>query len=163
METTLAYPGLTSDEVRARVASGKVNDVRDTGSRSLSSIIRSNTLTPFNALIGTLWIAMMIVAPWQDALFGFVIVFNTLIGTIQEYRSARTLAKLSLLNEARPTVIRDGHEVQISLRELVLDDLVLISTGDQIAVDGDVLQAAGCEVDESLLTGEADPVPKSAG
>ncbi|HPE13238.1 MAG TPA: cation-translocating P-type ATPase, partial [Actinomycetota bacterium] len=88
METTLAYPGLTSDEVRARVASGKVNDVRDTGSRSLSSIIRSNTLTPFNALIGTLWVAMMIVAPWQDALFGFVIVFNTLIGTIQEYRSA---------------------------------------------------------------------------
>ncbi len=145
------------------MASGKVNDVRDTGSRSLSSIIRSNTLTPFNALIGTLWIAMMIVAPWQDALFGFVIVFNTLIGTIQEYRSARTLAKLSLLNEARPTVIRDGHEVQISLRELVIDDLVLISTGDQIAVDGDVLQAAGCEIDESLLTGEADPVPKSTG
>ena len=145
------------------MASGKVNDVRDTGSRSLSSIIRSNTLTPFNALIGTLWIAMMIVAPWQDALFGFVIVFNTLIGTIQEYRSARTLAKLSLLNEARPTVIRDGREVQISLRELVIDDLVLISTGDQIAVDGDVLQAAGCEIDESLLTGEADPVPKSAG
>ncbi|MBK9433852.1 MAG: HAD-IC family P-type ATPase [Micrococcales bacterium] len=163
METTLAYPGLTSDEVRARVASGKVNDVRDTGSRSLSSIIRSNTLTPFNALIGTLWVAMMIVAPWQDALFGFVIVFNTLIGTIQEYRSARTLAKLSLLNEARPTVIRDGREVQISLRELVIDDLVLISTGDQIAVDGDVLQAAGCEIDESLLTGEADPVPKSTG
>ena len=145
------------------MASGKVNDVRDTGSRSLSSIIRSNTLTPFNALIGTLWVAMMIVAPWQDALFGFVIVFNTLIGTIQEYRSARTLAKLSLLNEARPTVIRDGREVQISLRELVIDDLVLISTGDQIAVDGDVLQAAGCEIDESLLTGEADPVPKSAG
>ena len=145
------------------MASGKVNDVRDTGSRSLSSIIRSNTLTPFNALIGTLWVAMMIVAPWQDALFGFVIVFNTLIGTIQEYRSARTLAKLSLLNEARPTVIRDGREVQISLRELVIDDLVLISTGDQIAVDGDVLQAAGCEVDESLLTGEADPVPKSTG
>ena len=145
------------------MASGKVNDVRDTGSRSLSSIIRSNTLTPFNALIGTLWVAMMIVAPWQDALFGFVIVFNTLIGTIQEYRSARTLAKLSLLNEARPTVIRDGREVQISLRELVIDDLVLISTGDQIAVDGDVLQAAGCEIDESLLTGEADPVPKSTG
>ncbi|MEI2622422.1 MAG: HAD-IC family P-type ATPase [Candidatus Nanopelagicales bacterium] len=140
-----------------------MNDVRDTGSRSLSSIIRSNTLTPFNALIGTLWVAMMIVAPWQDALFGFVIVFNTLIGTIQEYRSARTLAKLSLLNEARPTVIRDGREVQISLRELVIDDLVLISTGDQIAVDGDVLQAAGCEIDESLLTGEADPVPKSTG
>ncbi|HRV66192.1 MAG TPA: HAD-IC family P-type ATPase, partial [Candidatus Nanopelagicales bacterium] len=93
----------------------------------------------------------------------FVIVFNTLIGTIQEYRSARTLAKLSLLNEARPTVIRDGREVQISLRELVIDDLVLISTGDQIAVDGDVLQAAGCEIDESLLTGEADPVPKSTG
>ncbi|MEZ5118627.1 MAG: HAD-IC family P-type ATPase [Candidatus Nanopelagicales bacterium] len=145
------------------MASGQVNDVRDTGSRSLSSIIRSNTLTPFNALIGTLWIAMMIVAPWQDALFGFVIVFNTLIGTIQEYRSARTLAKLSLLNEARPTVIRDGREAQVGLRELVLDDLVLISTGDQIAVDGDVLQAAGCEVDESLLTGEADPVPKAAG
>jgi cation-transporting ATPase E len=163
IDTSLAHSGLTSDEVRARVAAGKVNNVRDTGSRSLGSIIRSNTFTTFNALIGTLWVVMIVVAPWQDSLFGFVIVFNTLIGTIQEYRSARTLAKLSLLNEARPTVLRDGQQTQIGLRDLVVDDLVLVSTGDQIAVDGDVLTASGCEVDESLLTGEADPVPKSAG
>ncbi len=145
------------------MAAGQVNNVKDSGSRSLRSIVGSNTLTPFNALIGTLWIVMMIVAPWQDALFGFVIVFNTAIGIIQEYRSARTLAKLSLLNEARPTVVRDGRQEQIGLRELVVDDLVMVSTGDQIAVDGDVLQAAGCEVDESLLTGEADPVIKEPG
>jgi cation-transporting ATPase E len=106
---------------------------------------------------------MILVAPWQDALFGFVIVANTLIGTIQEYRSARALAKLSVLNEARPVVVRDGREVDIGLRELVTDDLVLVSAGDQIAVDGVVLQAAGLEVDESLLTGEADPVAKDVG
>ncbi|MEZ5186929.1 MAG: HAD-IC family P-type ATPase [Candidatus Nanopelagicales bacterium] len=159
----MAYPGLTSEEVRARVAAGQVNNVRDTGSRSLRSIVVSNTVTAFNALIGTLWVVMMLVAPWQDALFGFVIVFNTLIGTIQEYRSARTLAKLSLLNEARPTVVRDGQQQHVGLRELVVDDLVLVSTGDQVAVDGDVLQAAGCEADESLLTGEADPVIKAVG
>jgi cation-transporting ATPase E len=163
IDTTLAYPGLTTAEVRTRVAAGQANDVRDKGSRSLASILRSNTLTWFNALIGTLWVVMIMVAPWQDALFGLVIVFNTLIGTIQEYRSARTLAKLSLLNEARPTVVRDGQPTDIGLRELVVDDLVVVSTGDQIAVDGEVLSADGLEVDESLLTGEADPVGKTAG
>ena len=159
----MTYPGLTTDEVRTRVAAGQVNDVRDTGSRSLASILRSNTLTWFNGLIGTLWIVMILVAPWQDALFGLVIVFNTLIGTVQEYRSARTLAKLSLLNEARPTVVRNGRTTDVGLRELVVDDLVLVSTGDQIPVDGEVLSTDGLEVDESLLTGEADPVDKSAG
>ncbi|MCU0278447.1 MAG: HAD-IC family P-type ATPase, partial [Candidatus Nanopelagicales bacterium] len=159
----MTYPGLTTDEVRSRAAAGQVNNVRDTGSRSLASILAANIFTPFNALIGALWVAMILVAPWQDALFGFVIVANTLIGTIQEYRSARALAKLSVLNEARPVVVRDGREVDIGLRELVTDDLVLVSAGDQIAVDGVVLQAAGLEVDESLLTGEADPVAKDVG
>ena len=106
---------------------------------------------------------MIFVAPWQDALFGFVIVANSLIGTIQEYRSARVLAKLSVLNEARPIVVRDGVETEIGLRELVVDDLALLSSGDQIAVDGVVLRATGLEVDESLLTGEADPMAKAAG
>ena len=163
IETSLDYSGLTTDEVRAQVAAGRVNDIRDVGSRSLGSIIRSNTLTWFNALIGTLWIGMMLVAPWEDSLFGLVIVFNTLIGTVQEYRSARTLSELSVLNEARPEVIRDGHKQQIDLRDLVVDDLVLVATGDQIAVDGQVLASDGLEVDESLLTGEADPVHKGPG
>lgn len=160
---TLTHAGLTSQEVRERVAAGQVNNIRDRGSRSLGSIIRSNTLTWFNALIGTLWVAMIVVAPWQDSLFGFVIVFNTLIGIVQEYRSARTLAKLSLLTEARPVVVRDGRQQDVSLRELVVDDLVLVTSGDQVAVDGAVLEESGLEVDESLLTGEADPVAKSAG
>lgn len=110
------------------MAAGQVNDIRDVGSRSLASIIRSNTLTWFNLVIGTLWIGMMLVAPWQDSLFGLIIVFNTLIGTVQEYRSARTLAKLSVLNEARPEVVRDGKGQQIDVRHLVVDDLVLIFT-----------------------------------
>jgi cation-transporting ATPase E len=144
------------------VATGQVNNIRDTGSRSFASIVGSNTVTWFNGLIGSLWVVMILVAPWQDALFGFVIVFNTSIGIVQEYRSARTLARLSLLNEARPVVVRDGREQDIGLRELVVGDLVLIATGDQIAVDGTLLEAAGLEVDESLLTGEADPVAKHA-
>jgi cation-transporting ATPase E len=159
----VTYPGLTTAEVRERIAAGQVNNIKDTGSRSLASIIRSNTLTWFNALIGGMWAVMIFVAPWQDSLFGFVIVFNTLIGTIQEYRSARTLAKLSLLNEARPVVVRDGSQQSIPLRELVVDDLVMVSTGDQIAVDGTLLEGHGLEVDESLLTGEADPIDKAPG
>ena len=155
--------GLTSAEVAERVARGQANAAPDARSRSLGDIVRANTFTWFNGLIGTLWVIMLVVAPIQDSLFGFVIVANTAIGIIQEYRAARTLAKLAVLGEARPLVRRDGADVEVSPHDVVLDDLVVLRTGDQLVVDGVIVACDGLEIDESLLTGEADPVDKAVG
>jgi len=160
---TAVLSGLTTDEVAERVARGQTNDAPDPRSRSLASIIRSNTLTWFNALIGSMWVVMWFVAPFQDSLFGFVIVANALIGITQEYRASRALAKLSVIGEAKPMVRRNGVDIEIRPAEVVLDDLVILRAGDQLVVDGDVVQAEGLEIDESLLTGEADPVDKAVG
>ena len=103
-----ALTGLTRVEVEQRISAGEVNNAPDAKSRSLSSIIKENTLTWFNFLIGSMWFVMLIVAPWQDSLFGFVIIANALIGTIQEYRAARTLEKLAVIGESKPIVRRDG-------------------------------------------------------
>jgi cation-transporting ATPase E len=155
--------GLSSQEVDERVAACLTNDYVAPHSRSLADIVKANTLTPFNALLGTLWIVMMVVAPIQDALFGWVIVANTGIGIVQEYRAARALAKLSVIGEVRPKVRRDGRDLDVRIGDVVRDDVVMVSTGDQIVVDGKVLASRGLEVDESLLTGEADAVPKQVG
>ena len=155
--------GLTSAEVAERIARGEVNAAPDARSRSLGSIVRSNTFTWFNGLIGTLWVIMLLVAPVQDSLFGFVIVANTAIGIIQEYRASRTLARLSVLGEARPMVRRDGADDEIAPHDVVLGDLVVLRPGDQLVVDGVVIASEGLEIDESLLTGEADPVDKAVG
>lgn len=155
--------GLTSAEVAERVARGQTNDAPDPHSRSLGSIIRANTLTWFNALIGSMWVVMWFVAPFQDSLFGFVIVANSLIGIVQEWRASRALAKLSVIGEARPMVRRDGVDIDVRPAEVVLDDVVILRPGDQLVVDGDIISAEGLEIDESLLTGEADPVDKSLG
>ncbi len=155
--------GLTSGEVAERVARGLTNEAPDARSRSLADIVRANTFTWFNGLIGSLWLVMLVVAPIQDSLFGFVIVANTGIGIIQEYRAARTLAKLSVLGAARPTVRRDGVDSEVPSEAVVLDDLVVLAAGDQLVVDGIVVASDGLEIDESLLTGEADPVDKAVG
>jgi len=155
--------GLTSQEVAARVTAGQLNLAPSATSRSLASIIRSNTLTWFNLVIGSMWAVMLIVAPIQDSLFGFAIVANTAIGIIQEYRAARALEKLSVLGAARPVVRRDGEDRSVSSNEVVLDDVLVLLPGDQLVVDGEVLESLGLEIDESLLTGEADPVDKVEG
>ena len=160
----LAEPrGLTDEEVAERVARGEVNHAPQASSRSLGSIIRANTFTWFNGLIGMFWVVMLMIAPIQDSLFGFVIVANTAIGIIQEYRASRTLARLSVIGEVRPQVLRDGVVREVRPHEVVLDDLVVLSPGDQLVVDGEVLSCEGLEIDESLLTGEADPVAKAVG
>jgi len=152
--------GLSSAQVQQRVDAGQTNAAPDVRSRSLGDIVRANTFTWFNGLIGVLWVAMVLVAPIQDSLFGFVIVANTAIGVIQEWRASRTLAKLAVIGEAKPCVIRDGQQLHVFANEVVLDDIVVLNVGDQLVVDGPILQASGLEIDESLLTGEADPIHK---
>ena len=162
-EVVSTVTGLTAAQVAQRIADGRVNIVDDRNSRSLGSIIRANTFTYFNALIGGLWILMLVCAPLIDSLFGIVIVINTAIGIIQEYRAAQTLAKLSLVGQAQALVRRDGVDAEIPPNKIVLDDIIIVRTGDQMLVDAQVLQSHGLELDESLLTGEADPVPMEIG
>jgi cation-transporting ATPase E len=155
--------GLTSAQVAERVAAGQVNDVPVRSSRSTLDIVRANVFTRFNAIIGVLWLIMLVVAPIQDSLFGFVILANTGIGIVQEWRAKKTLDSLALIGEVRPTVRRDGAAVEVGTSEIVLDDVIEIGPGDKIVVDGVCVEADSLEIDESLLTGEADPVVKHPG
>ncbi|MFJ7043885.1 HAD-IC family P-type ATPase [Streptomyces sp. NPDC101112] len=155
--------GLTAAEVAERVARGEVNDVPVRSSRSLVDIVRANVFTRFNAIIGVLWLIMLFVAPIQDSLFGFVILANTGIGIVQEWRAKKTLDSLAVIGEAKPTVRRDGVAAVVGTSEIVLGDLIEIGPGDKIVVDGACVETDGLEIDESLLTGEADPVVKHPG
>ncbi|MFJ4711501.1 HAD-IC family P-type ATPase [Streptomyces sp. NPDC088785] len=155
--------GLTGAEVEERRRRGEVNDVPLRSSRSLSEIVRANVFTRFNAIIGVLWLIMLAVAPFQDSLFGYVILANTGIGIFQEWRAKKTLDSLAVIGEAKPTVRRDGVATPVSTSEIVLGDLIEIGPGDKIVVDGECAEADGLEIDESLLTGEADPVVKRSG
>ena len=155
--------GLTQRQVAERRAAGQVNEVPARSSRSVGAIVRANVLTWFNGLIGTLFVIMLASGPIQDALFGFVIIANALIGIVQEWRAKQTLDSLAIVGEARPTVRRDGADRQIPAAEIVLGDLILLAAGDKIPVDGPAVAAEALEVDESLLTGEADPVLKQPG
>jgi cation-transporting ATPase E len=140
-----------------------VNDVPDAPTRSVRDIVRANVFTRFNALLGSMFVIIVLVGPAQDALFGGVLIGNTLIGIVQELRAKRTLDRLTVLTAPRANVLRDGTVREVPIGELVMDDVVELSAGDQIVVDGEVLEAAGLEVDESLITGESDPVVKAPG
>lgn len=155
--------GLTAAEVAERVARGEVNDVPVRSSRSIGEIVRANVFTRFNAIIGVLWLIMLAVAPFQDSLFGYVIIANTGIGIIQEWRAKKTLDSLAVIGEVKPTVRRDGKATEVSTSAIVLGDLIEIGPGDKVVVDGTCAEADGLEIDESLLTGEADPVVKHPG
>ncbi|MFB6436030.1 HAD-IC family P-type ATPase [Streptomyces sp. NPDC056411] len=157
------HPGLTAAEVAERVARGEVNDVPVRSSRSTADIVRANVFTRFNAIIGVLFAIILVIGPLQDGLFGFVIVANTGIGIVQELRAKKTLDKLAVIGEARPTVRRGGTADRIPTSEVVLGDLIELGPGDKAVVDGEVLESDGLEIDESLLTGEADPVLKKPG
>ena len=120
-------------------------------------------LTRFNAILGALFVLVMIVGPPQDALFGVVLAVNTGIGVAQELRAKRALDKLAVLTAAHTRVLRDGAVTEIAQDEVVLDDVLELRRGDQLPADASVLQADGLELDEALLTGEAEPVPKHPG
>ncbi|HEX5630540.1 MAG TPA: HAD-IC family P-type ATPase [Acidimicrobiia bacterium] len=152
--------GLSAAEVRQRVAAGAVNRVPTRSSRTVAEIVRANVFTLFNLLLGALLAVIIVVAPPQDALFGGVLVANALIGIVQELRAKTTLDRLALLSAPRATVIRDRTRQEVSVDRVVLDDLLFVTSGDQIVVDGVVVNSDGLEIDESLLTGEADPVSK---
>ena len=158
-----ALTGLSSAEVRERIARGLVNDVPEAPTRTIGQIVRANLVTRFNLLLGSLLVVILVVGPLQDALFGIVLVSNALVGIVQEVRAKRMLERLALISAPRARVLRDGAPLQVELGEVVLDDVIQAGPGDQVVVDGEVLDSLGLEVDESLLTGESEPVGKSPG
>src|SRR6201991_242902 len=155
--------GLTAAQVADRVTAGRTNDVPARASRSVAEIVRANVFTRFNAIVGVLFVIILVIGPIQDGLFGFVIIINTLIGIVQELRAKQTLERLAVIGEARPRVRRDGTSVELPANGVVLDDVIELGPGDQVVVDGVVLASEGLELDESLLTGESDPVHKQVG
>ncbi|MGZ5291107.1 MAG: HAD-IC family P-type ATPase [Actinomycetota bacterium] len=158
-----AAAGLTLAEVAERRARGEVNDVPTAPSRTVSEIVRTNVFTRFNGLLGSLLVVILTVGPIQDALFGGVLLANAAVGILQELRAKRTLDRLAVLTSPHARIVREGTPREEPVSEVVLDDVLELRPGDQIVVDGEVIEGAGLEVDESLLTGESEAVTKHEG
>ena len=158
-----AAAGLSRSEVSSRMRHGLTNRVPDTTSRSLWEIVRANVLTLFNAIVGTSFVVLLLLGSWQDALFGLAAVGNAVIGVVQEYRAKRSLDRLAVLEAPLARVLREGVVREIPTADVVLDDVLVLRAGDQVTADASVLESRGLEADESLLTGESDPVDKDAG
>ena len=155
--------GLTDAEVAQRVADGKTNDVPTRAARSVSDIVRANVFTRINAILGVLLVIVLSTGSVINGAFGLLIIANSAIGIIQELRAKQTLDKLAIVGQAKPLVRRQSGTGALLPSEVVLDDIIELGPGDQIVVDGEVVEEANLEVDESLLTGEADPIAKDAG
>ena len=155
--------GLSSAEVAERVARGETNAFESPTSRSAWSIIRANVFTIFNGIIAACFLMLLLIGRWQDALFGFSAIANTIIGSVQEFRAKRSLDRLALMHAPQARVLRDGDEHDIALAEIVLGDLLVLRAGDQVGADAAVATSDRLQLDESMLTGESDPVDKVAG
>ncbi len=155
--------GLSDAEVAQRVADGQTNDVPTRAARSVSEIVRANVFTRINAILGVLFAIVVATGSLINGLFGLLIVANSAIGIIQELRAKQTLDKLAIVGQAKPVVRRQSGTRALAPSEVVLGDVIEVGPGDQITVDGEVLEENNLEVDESLLTGEADPMAKDPG
>ncbi|WP_059016905.1 HAD-IC family P-type ATPase [Mycobacterium sp. M26] len=161
--TVSTAAGLSDADVAARVAEGKTNDVPSRASRSVREIVRANVFTRINAILGVLLLIVLATGSLINGLFGLLIIANSGIGIIQELRAKKTLDNLAIVGQAKPTVRRQSGTKPLAPNEVVLDDVIELGPGDQIVVDGELLEASTLEIDESLLTGEADPIPKDVG
>ncbi len=155
--------GLTTAEVTARREAGQANELPPRSGRTTSQIVRANVFTRINALLGILFVLVMLTGSWINGAFGLLIIANSIIGIVQEMRAKHTLDSLAVVGEAHPTVMRDGAKQQITQEEVVLGDVIVVTPGEQIVVDGIVASASYLEMDESLLTGESDAVAKEEG
>lgn len=154
--------GLNAQQVQMRQQQGLSNDSGEIKTKTVGQIIRGNLITPFNILNVILASMVFLVGSYKNLLFMGVVICNTLIGTLQEIRAKKTIDKLSLIAAPKARVVRGGEEQSLPVEELVLDDILRLSTGNQICADC-IVQYGACEVNESLLTGESDPVVKQPG
>ena len=154
--------GLSEKQVKELTERGLVNKNTDVKTKSIGQIIATNFFTLFNFLNLGLGLAIFLVHSYKNLLFLGVVICNTLISTVQEIRSKLIIDKLSLLNETRARVIRDGVEKEIGIHEIVLGDVVSLKPGNQIVTDSKLLSGEML-VNESLITGESEPVTKKRG
>ena len=152
--------GLSSEQVKERIKQGKVNYIPKAPSRTFWQICRANLFTSFNAINFILAVIIILAGSPKNAIFVGVIVVNTLIGIFQELKAKQTLEKLSVISMAHAKVLRDGEIKKIPIEQIVLDDVLYLETGLQILADSEVIHSDGLEVDESMLTGEADAIVK---
>ena len=156
--------GLSENEARERRARGLGNKVKLKTGRTHMQILRENLFTFFNLVLFGLGIALVILdKPIEALITSGVVLVNVVLALVQELRAKRKLDKIALLTRPRVTAIRDGHEKQIDPSEVVLGDVLVVGVGDQIVVDGTVIGDGRMNVDESLLTGEADLIAKQVG
>lgn len=154
--------GLTNEEVQERIAQGQVNNNENPNTRTYKQIILENTLTFFNFLNLVLLVLVLLVGSYKNSMFVGIIFINTVIGIIQEIRAKKTIDKLAILTESKTVVLREGKKWKISTEKLVVDDLIFLKAGEQVPADAKILEG-NLEVNESLLTGEADNLPKNPG
>lgn len=157
-----AHQGLSEAQVRARVEAGLTNQTSRAPGKTTAQILRGNLMTLFNLLNLVLAILVISVGSYKNALFMIVIILNAVIGTVQELRAKKTVEKLSVISAPTALAVRSGREVKLGVSELVLDDVMVLKSGMQICADGVVLEGE-IEVNESLLTGESDPILKRPG
>lgn len=155
--------GLTDADVAQRVADGKSNAVRERATRSITAIVRANVFTRINAILGVLLLIVLATGSVINGMFGLLIIANSVVGMVQEIRAKQTLDKLAIVGQAKPLVRRQSGTRAVPPAEVVLDDIIELGPGDQVVVDGEIVEEANLEVDESLLTGEADPIGKAVG
>lgn len=154
--------GLTSAEAEQRKTEGKVNTASTVKTKSIKRIFIDNICTVFNGINVLLFILLILVGSYKNLLFIGVVLFNTVIGIVQEIRSKKSVDKLTILTESKLSVLRDGEIVELSKDELVLDDIILLSRGNQVPADC-ILVDGECSANESLLTGESDLIAKKLG
>lgn len=154
--------GLTSAQVQAQRKAGKVNYIAQESDQTVKSIIKKNTLTYFNLIFAIIAVLLCIVGAFRDLTFMIAVVFNSVLGIIQQLRSKKVLDQLTLISKTRVQAIRDGKPTAVPVDDLVLGDVVLLGEGQQIPADA-VVMSGEVAVNESLLTGEADEIEKKRG
>ena len=154
--------GLTEQQVAELREKGLNNQQPESQTKTVGQIVKDNTLTLFNLLNIVLAVLVIAVGSYKNALFINIVIINTVIGIIQEVKAKRTIDKLSLISQPHVRVLREGKEKEITVEEIVLGDILILSSGKQIPSDSTVLSGE-IEVNESLLTGESDAIVKKAG
>ena len=160
----MAVRGLSADEVNQRRASGLVNRVESSVSRSYRDIFVENFLNWFNLILMLLGVALYLLQEYTSAISATgIIALNILVSTLQEIKAKRRLDRIALLLRPKVTVIRDGREVEIDQSQIVMDDVIRLTSGDQALVDGELIEMRSLEMDEAALSGESSPVRKHVG
>ncbi len=155
--------GLTKREVADRVGKGLSNDLPSNSGKSVGDILRSNIFTRINAILGVLLVIVALTGSWMNCAFGLLIIANSIIGIIQELRAKKTLDKLAVVADTKPMVRRAEATRRIDKTAVVVDDIIEVGPGDQIVVDGVLVESENLNIDESLLTGESEPESKALG